>query len=59
MFQKVKEAPEVAKNVRGIVNFPLGLYQYIVYESSGIKSFNDLKGKKALSWDRREVSPRA
>ncbi|MEZ5653510.1 MAG: TAXI family TRAP transporter solute-binding subunit [Burkholderiaceae bacterium] len=58
MFQKVSEAKEVAKNVRGIVNFPLGLYQYIVYESSGIKSFNDLKGKKVFLGPPGGIAPR-
>lgn len=48
MFSKVKEAKELSKSLRGIMNFPLGPYHYIVWESSGIKSFNDLKGKKVF-----------
>jgi len=48
MYKKVKQAPELSKKVRGIINFPLGPYHYVAFESSGIKSFNDLKGKKVF-----------
>ena len=48
MYKKVKQAKELSKKLRGIVNFPLGPYHYIVWESSGIKSFADIKGKKAF-----------
>jgi TRAP transporter TAXI family solute receptor len=58
MFQKVKGAPELSKNVRAIVNFPLGVYHYVVYESSGIKSFDDLKGKKVFLGPPGGIAPR-
>lgn len=48
MYKKVKKAKELSANLRGIANFPLGPYHYVVWESSGIKSFNDIKGKKAF-----------
>ena len=48
MYKKVKKAKELSTKLRGITNFPLGPYHYVVWESSGIKSFNDLKGKKAF-----------
>ncbi|MEZ5741821.1 MAG: TAXI family TRAP transporter solute-binding subunit [Burkholderiaceae bacterium] len=46
MYKKVKGAPELAKNVRGLFNFPLGMYHYLVWDESGIKTLEDLKGKK-------------
>jgi TRAP transporter TAXI family solute receptor len=46
MFAKTKDAPELFKNIRSIVNFPLGPYHIVTYESSGIKTLKDLKGKR-------------
>lgn len=48
MYAKVKDAQETATHLRGIINFPLGVYHYVVYESSGIKTLADLKGKKVF-----------
>jgi len=45
MYKKVKDAPELNKNLRGFINYPLGPYHIVVYEESGIKSLNDFKGK--------------
>ena len=48
MFKKVKNAPELNANLRGIINFPLGPYHMVVFESSGIKTIKDIKGKKVF-----------
>ena len=45
MYKKVKNAPELHGNLRSLLSFPLGVYHYVVYEDSGIKTFGDLKGK--------------
>jgi|TARA_B100000315_G_scaffold162388_1_gene150814 hypothetical protein len=46
MYKKMKDAPKLAKNLRAIFNFPIGVYHVVVYEDSGIKSLADVKGKK-------------
>lgn len=48
MFKKVKDAPGLNAKLRGIINFPLGPYHMVVYESSGIKTIKDIKGKKVF-----------
>lgn len=48
MFAKVEEAPELAKNIRNILTFPGGDWHFVTYEDSGIRSFNDIKGKKVF-----------
>ena len=48
MFKKVKDAPGLNAKLRGIINFPLGPYHMVVYESSGIKTLKDIKGKKVF-----------
>ncbi|UTW12418.1 TAXI family TRAP transporter solute-binding subunit [Marinobacterium rhizophilum] len=48
MFAKLADAPELYKKVRSVVSYPLGAYQFVVYEDSGIKSLADLKGKKVF-----------
>ena len=49
MFKDMADAPEAFKaQVRGIMNFPLGPYHVIVYDSSGIKELKDIKGKKVF-----------
>ncbi|MFP6713443.1 MAG: TAXI family TRAP transporter solute-binding subunit [Rhodospirillales bacterium] len=48
MFKKVKNAPELAKNIRSIFNYRIGTYNFAVYESSGIKSLAGLKGKRVF-----------
>jgi len=48
MFKKVKNAPELAKNLRGIFNYRIGTYNFAVYDSSGIKTMFDLKGKRVF-----------
>lgn len=45
MYKKVKNASELHSKLRTLISFPLGVYHYVSYESTGIKSFADLKGK--------------
>lgn len=48
MFAKVKNAKKLAENLRAVFNYRIGFYQFGVYESSGIKTFADLKGKRVF-----------
>jgi len=48
MFKKIPDADLLNQNLRGIINYSLGPYHIIVYESSGIKSLSDIKGKKVF-----------
>lgn len=48
MYKKVEDGPELVKNLRSIMAFPIGLYHIVVYEDSGIKSLDQIKGKKVF-----------
>lgn len=48
MFAQVDAAPELAKNLRSIFAYPVGLYHILVYEESGIETLGDLAGKKVF-----------
>ncbi len=48
MYAKIPEAPELAKHLRAVFAFPLGLYHITTYADSGIKSLDDIKGKKVF-----------
>ena len=48
MYKKVKNAPQLAENMRTIFNFPMGVYHIVVYEDSGIRSLKDIKGKRVF-----------
>ncbi|HEX9811759.1 MAG TPA: TAXI family TRAP transporter solute-binding subunit [Burkholderiales bacterium] len=48
MYAKVENAPELAKKLRALFSFPIGLYHIAVFADSGINSFQDLKGKKVF-----------
>lgn len=48
MFAKIEQAPELSKKLRAVLNFPMGVYHIAVYESSGIKSFDDIRGKRVF-----------
>ena len=48
MFAKVKNAKELAGNLRAVFNYRIGFYQFGVYEDSGIKKMADLKGKRVF-----------
>ncbi len=48
MFAKVKNAKELAGNLRAVFNYRIGFYQFGVYEDSGIRKMADLKGKRVF-----------
>lgn len=48
MYAKVENAPQLAKKLRGLFSFPIGVYHVATYADSGIHSFKDLKGKKVF-----------
>ncbi|MEC9344859.1 MAG: TAXI family TRAP transporter solute-binding subunit [Pseudomonadota bacterium] len=48
MFEKVANAAELNKNLRGMINYPLGPYQIVTYADSGIETLNDIKGRKVF-----------
>ncbi len=48
MFEKIDQAPELAKKLRTVLNFPMGVYHVAVYESSGITSLEQARGKRVF-----------
>lgn len=48
MYKKMKDAPELSKNLKLVMWFPYGQYHFITHEDSGIKTLADLKGKKVF-----------
>lgn len=46
MFKGMADAPSLFKNVRQVVNFPLGPYHVITYADSGIKTLDDCRGRR-------------
>ena len=48
VYAKTPEAPALAKNLRGIFAFPIGVYHIVVYADSGINSLADIKGKRVF-----------
>lgn len=48
MYQKIKQAPELAQNVRTLFNFPMGMYHIVVYADSGITSLMGVRGKRVF-----------
>lgn len=46
MFANMAEAPELAKNIRSIVNYPFGAYHAVTWANSGIETLHDIKGKR-------------
>jgi len=44
-FKKIKDGSERVEKLAGLFSYPIGYYHPVVYENSGIKSFNDIKGK--------------
>lgn len=48
MYEKVADAPELAKNLRLVFNFPIGLYHVVTYADSGIEKLEDIKGKRVF-----------
>ncbi|MDE0305361.1 MAG: TAXI family TRAP transporter solute-binding subunit [Albidovulum sp.] len=48
MYQKLENAPELAKNAGLVFWFPYGAYHVLAYEDSGITTLEDLRGKKVF-----------
>ncbi|MGI9574123.1 TAXI family TRAP transporter solute-binding subunit [Alloalcanivorax xenomutans] len=48
MFSKMSSAPELFKNIRTIMSFPLGPYHIMVHEKSGIRSLKDIKDRRVF-----------
>jgi uncharacterized protein len=46
MYAKIEDAPELSKNVRNVLAFPIGSYHVITNADSGITTYEDFKGKK-------------
>lgn len=49
MYGKIKEAPELSKNLRSIIGFKAGAYHPVTLAGSGIESWDDLKGKTVFT----------
>mgnify|MGYP001157859677 CR=1 FL=1 len=47
-FRKLKNGLGMSKKLSSLFSYPIGVYHAVVYESSGIKSYKDLKGKKVF-----------
>lgn len=45
MYSSIENAPELARELSGIFNFPVGAWHALVYADSGIDSFADITGK--------------
>jgi TRAP transporter TAXI family solute receptor len=48
MYKKLKTAPELAKNLNLIFWFSLGQYHVVTYAESGIRSADDIRGKRVF-----------
>ncbi|WP_417522636.1 TAXI family TRAP transporter solute-binding subunit [Marinovum sp.] len=48
MFEKIDQAPELAKKLRTVINFPMGIYHIAAYDSSGITEMDQVKGKRVF-----------
>lgn len=48
MYQKLDEAPELAKKARLIFWFPYGAYHVLTYASDGMGSLEDIRGKRVF-----------
>jgi TRAP transporter TAXI family solute receptor len=47
-FKKLTDGPERTHKVATILCYPLGVYHFVVYANSGIKSLADIKGKQVF-----------
>lgn len=48
MYSKLKDSPELAKNLRLLFWFPYGQYHVVTYADSGIKTLSDIRGKRVF-----------
>lgn len=49
MYSKIKDAPELSKNLRAVFGFEAGAYHPVTLEGSGIESWEDIKGKTVFT----------
>lgn len=49
MYQKIKDAPALAGNLRAILGFKAGAYHPVTLASSGIEKWQDLKGRTVFT----------
>lgn len=49
MYAKIKEAPELSKNLRSILGFKAGAYHPVTLAGSGIEKWEDIKGKTVFT----------
>jgi len=47
-FKKIKGGLAMTKTMQSLFSYPIGVYHAVVYDSSGIKSYKDIKGKKVF-----------
>ena len=48
MYKKLKNAPELAENLRLLFWFSYGQYHVVTYAESGIRTFEDIRGKRVF-----------
>lgn len=48
MYSEVPNAPELAKNLRGVFSYPLGVYHIVVNADSDIYEWEDFAGKRVF-----------
>lgn len=47
-FKKLKGGLAMSTKMQSLFSYPIGVYHAVVYDSSGIKSYKDIKGKKVF-----------
>lgn len=55
-FATVADAPEAASHLRAIFGFPGGAYQMVVWESSGIRSLSEARGRNVFLGPRNSAA---
>ena len=48
MYSKLENAPELAQNLNLLFWFPYGQYHVVTYADAGIKTLNDIRGKRVF-----------
>jgi TRAP transporter TAXI family solute receptor len=48
MYAQIPQAPTLAKDLRAVFSFPLGLYHITTYADSGITELEDIEGKSVF-----------
>lgn len=47
-FKKITDGPARSRKLASIFSYPIGIYHFVVYESSGIRTLADIKGKQVF-----------